>query len=86
MKKLYRGLERDMFDITPNGDKVFWHESKDEYTPKWTVRKIVDDNIMHFTSDFFEPIKLGKFKHILNTDNSHFEYRVFEEGILRLTR
>lgn len=86
MNRIYRGLERDMFDNTPEGEKAFWHEQPDEYTPSWTTRVIEDGNIMHYTSEFFEPISLGKFKHILNTENENFEYRVFEKGILRLKK
>jgi hypothetical protein len=85
MNKLYRGLENKYLNI-PEGEKVFWHESIDQYTPKWKVRKIEDGNIIHYSSDFFDPINLGKFKHILSTDNESFEFRIFEKGILRVNR
>lgn len=83
---IYRGLERNIFDLVPNGEKTFWHESKDEYTPLWKVRTVEDGNIQHHSSDFHKPINLGKFKHILTTENIDFEYRVFEKGILRITK
>ncbi|KTF59821.1 MULTISPECIES: hypothetical protein [Bacillus amyloliquefaciens group] len=84
--KIYRGLERNLFEITPEGEKKFWHEGRDEYTPDWVVRVLEDSTINHYTSDFWSPINLGKFKHVLLTRNKDFEFRVFEFGVLRITK
>ena len=85
MNKLYNGLELS-FNNWNGGEKAFWYDKADEYTEKWKVRFLDYGRIIHRCSHLWEPFPLGKFKHILETGNNDFEYKVFERGILRILK
>jgi hypothetical protein len=87
---IYEGLEISYSTIgTWTGQqKDFWHEKPGDYVDKWQIRMIDENGSLWHTASSVCPIEnrpnLGKFKHILKTDNPYYEFRIFEKGILKV--
>ena len=89
MKELYNGLELRYTNWT-TGEKQFWHEKAHDGSLNWEIKVIQEDGQpKYYGSDLHEHSDrpdLGKFRHILKTDNNDFEFRIFEKGILKVLK